>query len=381
MSFEYDIAVSFAGENRTFVKNLVDTIHKYNKNIKIFYDELKQVTLWGKDLYQYLSGIYTKQAKYCIIFVSEDYIKKSWTKLELQSAQARAFSQDTEYILPIRLDDTQLPGLPETIGYLDSRHIPIETIAQMIIEKVNFKIENTLQTSNIPKKKPLVIRNYIYLDKNLVENIYTQIEDNNISNTPITDTKKFNNLYETLKEENLLNSYTELNDENWNTIENNSFLEIQGNARFSQLNQIANMSAAAIKLTQQFNLPVNDKDAEAFHGFQGLNEDIENNGTPIIFKTNASLNYQIVSYLNKEYIIGSQNDFEGINLKMLCRIKRIVPKNENLKIVDISEKIKLPKENREARRKRMKNNTTLPSEVQESISGPCILAIPIAIYN
>ncbi|UOK49578.1 TIR domain-containing protein (plasmid) [Bacillus tropicus] len=382
MSFKYDIAVSFAGEDREYVKSLVDTIINFNDQISIFYDELEQVKLWGKDLYQYLSGIYTNQAKYCIIFVSENYIKKNWTKLELQSAQARAFSQDNEYILPILLDNTKLPGLPETIGYLNSKQFSKENIAQMIIQKINLEIKNNIQITNNQKpKKPLIIRNYVYLDKNLVTNLYNQIEDDDITNESINPNRKFNNLYEILKEEGLLNSYTELNDQNWDTITNNSFLEIEGIARFSQLNQIANLSTTIMELSQTFNNPIDEEGTIAFQGFNQLNENLENNGIPLILKTNKTSKYQVLNYLNKEYIIGSQKEFEEIKLKVLCQVKKIIPKNETLKIIDISEIMKLPQENREARRKRLKDKSTLPPQAKESLKGPCIQAIPIAIYN
>jgi hypothetical protein len=56
---------------------------------------------------------------YCIILVSKNYVSKRWTNLEREAAQARAFSEDREYILPIRLDEVQVPGLLPTVGYLE----------------------------------------------------------------------------------------------------------------------------------------------------------------------------------------------------------------------------------------------------------------------
>jgi hypothetical protein len=54
------------------------------------YDAYEKAALWGKDLYQHLSDIYQKKARFCIIFASGDYAKKTWTTHELKSAQARA---------------------------------------------------------------------------------------------------------------------------------------------------------------------------------------------------------------------------------------------------------------------------------------------------
>jgi hypothetical protein len=46
-------------------------------------DEYLQSTLWGMNLYQHLQMIYKDKARYCVVFVSENYIKKNWTKHEL----------------------------------------------------------------------------------------------------------------------------------------------------------------------------------------------------------------------------------------------------------------------------------------------------------
>lgn len=134
MKFKYDIAVSFAGEDRAIVEEFVNALAI--NDISVFYDSWEQAQLWGKDLYQYLDLVYQQAARFCVIFVSEKYVKKAWTKHELRSAQARAFQQNSEYILPIKLDDTELPGLPNTIAYIDFRHTSIKNIVEVLSQKI-----------------------------------------------------------------------------------------------------------------------------------------------------------------------------------------------------------------------------------------------------
>src|SRR6516165_7112224 len=105
--YEYDIALSFAGENRAVVKKLAKMLH--DSGVDVFYDEYNKATLWGKDLYQHLQDIYQNRARYCVVLVSKDYIKKHWAKHELKNPQARAFASHREYILPLRIDSTVLP--------------------------------------------------------------------------------------------------------------------------------------------------------------------------------------------------------------------------------------------------------------------------------
>ena len=51
------------------------------------------------------------KARYCVMFFSQHYVAKAWTKHELKAAQARALNENEEYILPIRLDSTEIPLL------------------------------------------------------------------------------------------------------------------------------------------------------------------------------------------------------------------------------------------------------------------------------
>jgi hypothetical protein len=131
---EYDIALSFAGEDRERASELANSLNR--KGIKVFYDYYEIDTLWGKDLYEYLSKIYRDQAKFCIMFLSDNYAKKLWTNHERKNAQARAFKESREYILPIRLDNTTIPGINDTIGYINYNDYSVDEIAEIIIKKI-----------------------------------------------------------------------------------------------------------------------------------------------------------------------------------------------------------------------------------------------------
>ena len=103
--------------------------------VRVFYDDYETSALWGKDLYQHLQAIYRDKAQYCIIFVSLAYGRKLWTKHELRQAQARAFRENQEYILPVRLDDSEIPGLSATTGYIDLREHTVEELRRVVVEK------------------------------------------------------------------------------------------------------------------------------------------------------------------------------------------------------------------------------------------------------
>ena len=149
---KYDVALSFAGEDREHAKALKDLLTA--GGYEPFYDEDELANLWGKNLYDYLSSVYKDRAHYCVMFLSKYYERKLWTNHERQQAQARAFKENREYILPIRLDDTEIPGIPPTVGYLDLRLITIEEVYEVLVMKLS---GTTLKTAATDRTTSSVI--------------------------------------------------------------------------------------------------------------------------------------------------------------------------------------------------------------------------------
>lgn len=133
-SFEYDVCLSFAGEDRDWVERVAADLRA--RGIRVFYDAYEPAALWGKDLYEHLDYVYRVAARYCVLFVSADYAEKVWTDHERRSAQARAIGEHREYILPARFDDTETPGLRSTVSYVDLRTTTPEELAELVETKL-----------------------------------------------------------------------------------------------------------------------------------------------------------------------------------------------------------------------------------------------------
>lgn len=136
MKHEFEIALSFAGEDRAYVDEVATLLQK--EGIKIFYDLFEEASLWGKNLYDYLSEIYQNKAKFTIMFISEYYARKLWTNHERQAMQARAFQESQEYILPARFDETQIPGVLLTVGYISLKSKSPSDFVETIKKKLVF---------------------------------------------------------------------------------------------------------------------------------------------------------------------------------------------------------------------------------------------------
>jgi hypothetical protein len=130
----YDVVISFAGEDREHAGRLAELLK--NDSFDVFYDGYEEHDLWGKNLYEHLTEVYSKRGKYCVMFLSKHYTAKQWPTLERRAAQVRAFKEHREYILPIRVDDTEIPGILDTVAYQDLRKKSIEGIYSILKRKL-----------------------------------------------------------------------------------------------------------------------------------------------------------------------------------------------------------------------------------------------------
>jgi hypothetical protein len=133
-SLSYDVALSFAGEDREYVEDVADHLRKAGVNV--FYDKFATVQLWGRNLADHLSEIYGKRSRFVVMFISKYYPKKGWPMHERQSAQARAIRESKVILLPARFDDTDIPGLPSSTGYIDLRNTSAAELADLIKQKL-----------------------------------------------------------------------------------------------------------------------------------------------------------------------------------------------------------------------------------------------------
>ncbi len=144
-TYKYDVAFSFAGEDREYVENVALFLKK--KNIAVFYDYFEEENLWGKNLISYLEEIYTHKSKYCVIFISQYYVQKDWTSYESAAAMVRMLDSNLkqkEYLLPVKFDETKVSGVLSTIGFIDGKRKSPDELGKLIIKKLHKRdLKNT----------------------------------------------------------------------------------------------------------------------------------------------------------------------------------------------------------------------------------------------
>jgi hypothetical protein len=131
----WDVCLSYASEDRSYVEMVAGLLK--HQGLEVFYDQDEQGELWGKDLAEHFDRVFRLDSRFCVMFISEAYAKKPWTRHERRSALARALLEERDYLLPARFDDTELPGLRPTIGYLDLRKIAPETLVEHLVKRAH----------------------------------------------------------------------------------------------------------------------------------------------------------------------------------------------------------------------------------------------------
>lgn len=152
--FKHEVALSFAGEQRTYVQQVAAGLDA--AGVSNFFDERASVEMWGEDLAVYLERVYRNEARFVVVFVSAEYAEKAWPRREFRSALARAIEEKGAYILPVRFDDTELPGLLPTVGYLSAQELQPIDVVRAIQEKLGHDVvsDEPAQPTRTPRVTP-----------------------------------------------------------------------------------------------------------------------------------------------------------------------------------------------------------------------------------
>ncbi len=147
MSDKFDVALSYAGEDRKFVEAVARECEELG--LRVFYDRRETDALWGRNLNGSLANIYENEAFFVVPFISHHYVSKYWTQKELAAALRTEAERGKEYILPARFDDSTVPGLDQAKADVDLRNMQPEALAAILAKTVGtfHKEEDRVRTT------------------------------------------------------------------------------------------------------------------------------------------------------------------------------------------------------------------------------------------
>jgi len=133
----YDLAFSFAGEQRDYVVRTVEACKKLG--LRVFYDKDKNNEWWGGNFIRQQRSVYSSQTRYFVPFISAEYLTKPIPMDEFSSAMMTAVKQGDGYILPVLMDDVHVPPdlLHPHIHYLRAQDYSPEELASELQRKLS----------------------------------------------------------------------------------------------------------------------------------------------------------------------------------------------------------------------------------------------------
>lgn len=131
-NYKYDIGISYASEQKKYVKQLTDSLEK--AGLKYFVDFNEPERLWGAYIPEELRKIYVEESRIILVILSSEYTEKAYTQFESRIACERNLSGDS--LLIIKMDDVTLPWLNSTYGFMESSNYSVDEIVNFLKKKL-----------------------------------------------------------------------------------------------------------------------------------------------------------------------------------------------------------------------------------------------------
>ncbi len=148
----FDVALSFPGEHRPYVKDIAHALATSLTMDKIFYDEFYEEELARPNLDTYLQRIYHDDSRLIVVFLCEDYDNKEWCGLELRAIRDLIKKRRDNDLMFVQVDDGEVEGLFSIDGKVDSRGRSADEIASLIIKRLRKR-----PASPPPSQKPVFL--------------------------------------------------------------------------------------------------------------------------------------------------------------------------------------------------------------------------------
>jgi hypothetical protein len=161
------LAFSFAGEQRQLVRSIAEAVEQRLGFGTVFFDEWFEYYIAGADADIRLQDIYSRKSELLVVCVSGEYGRKPWTLAEHEAVrglemQLRAApdEKDSLRILPLRVGDGDVKGVPFNTICPDIRKRPIEQTRELIINRLRVFRPDLVNSST---NKGTEVKRLVYL--------------------------------------------------------------------------------------------------------------------------------------------------------------------------------------------------------------------------
>lgn len=108
--FDFDFALSFAGENRFIARSIADQLEILD--CSVFYDAYFEANYLGKAWHKSFMDVFSDKSRFVVCLLDKHHLEKIWPTFERECFAPRV---PEAAVIPIYLDDTSFPGIPRDI--------------------------------------------------------------------------------------------------------------------------------------------------------------------------------------------------------------------------------------------------------------------------
>jgi hypothetical protein len=138
--YEYEIALSFAGENRELAKHLAEQLEILDA--RVFYDEYFEANFLGKAWSSEFKRIFSDASRLVVCLLDKCHLNKIWPTFEREYFTPRVVE---ESVIPIYLDDTTFVGIPKDIvGIKPKWNLSDPNWGDKAVDEIVFKLMERL---------------------------------------------------------------------------------------------------------------------------------------------------------------------------------------------------------------------------------------------
>ena len=195
----------------------------------------------------------------------------------------------------------------------------------------------------------------------------------------LTEAAKFNELYEFMDSKRDIKYFDYIDDESWKNIKRRDMLEVEVSVKVSELystmaafGEIKPMLSPLEQMTGK-KLFKDDKEKNDIENVMSLMGSMDTDTIPLICESESSENYKFIVELPKSYL---RTDLKNLNgeMTLLGKVQKIIPKNEKAEVYNMLSSFK-------ALMDIGNKNISGKESFVESITGPVIKIVPLAIYR
>lgn len=141
--YEFDFAISFAGENRGLARLIADQLAMLD--CSVFFDEYFEANYLGTAWHKQFQQVFGEKSKYVVCLLDKYHLEKIWPTFERETFQQRV---PEAAVIPLYLDDTPVPGIPKDIVGIPFKdyHQMGDALANRVTDEVVYKLYAKLES-------------------------------------------------------------------------------------------------------------------------------------------------------------------------------------------------------------------------------------------